>query len=95
MKTINFLLALLFIVTLTIVTSQASEPVPLQNSEQEKEVNYADVRIKNIPISMQCWTFRKFTFLETLQRVNKMGIKYLQAYPGQKLSADLGDDQNI
>ena len=87
MKTINFFMPFLFILMIATVSGYAMEPVNDQNVQQEKSVNYDDVRIKNIPISMQCWTFRKFTFLETLQRVNKMGIKYLQAYPGQKLSA--------
>ena len=51
--------------------------------------NYKDARIKEIPISMQCWTFRKFTFEETLAKVNELGIKYLEAYPGQLLSKSM------
>ncbi|MCK5852472.1 DUF1080 domain-containing protein, partial [bacterium] len=44
--------------------------------------------IKEIPMAMQCWTFRNLTFYETLKKVNKLGIKYLEAFPGQKLSED-------
>ena len=47
--------------------------------------NYGEVRIREFKIAMQCWTFRKFTFLETLKKVEDLGIKYLEAYPGQKL----------
>ncbi len=93
MKTTNFLLALLFIVMLAMVTSHASDSATGVNTHQEQAINYDEVRIKVFPIAMQCWTFRKFTFLETLQKVNKMGLKFLQAYPGQKLSADLGDQK--
>ena len=44
----------------------------------EKNVNYDEVRIKEIPMAMQCWTFRKLSFMETLEKVNKLGIKYLE-----------------
>lgn len=47
--------------------------------------NYSDVRIREFRIAMQCWTFRNFTFLETLKKVEDLGIRYLEAYPGQKL----------
>lgn len=53
--------------------------------------NLADVRIMEIPIAMQCWTFHKFTFMETLQKVQDLGLKYLEAYNGQQLSKDNAD----
>ncbi|MFC1692600.1 family 16 glycoside hydrolase [Candidatus Latescibacterota bacterium] len=60
--------------------------------------DYSDVRIKKIPVAMQCWTFRKFTFFETLDKVNDLGIEYLEAYPGQALGGKMGDakfDHNL
>jgi sugar phosphate isomerase/epimerase len=53
--------------------------------EEVANTNYKDVRIKEIPMAMQCWTFRKLSFMETLEKVNKLGIKYLEAFPGQRL----------
>jgi sugar phosphate isomerase/epimerase len=50
-----------------------------------ERVPYDQVRIKPIPIAMQTWTFREFTFWETLPRVQALGVRYLQAYPGQRL----------
>ena len=48
-----------------------------------------EVKIKDFPIAMQCWTFRKFSFLQTLKKVKNLKIQYLEAYPGQILdSAD-------
>ena len=44
-----------------------------------------DVRIKEFPISVQAWTFRKFTFIETLAKLHELGIQNVEAYPGQKL----------
>jgi sugar phosphate isomerase/epimerase len=49
---------------------------------------YKDVRIKRIPVAMQCWTFRNFTFFETLKKVRELGVKYIQAYPDQALGAE-------
>ncbi len=57
----------------------------------ETKIDYKEVRIREMPLAMQCWTFRKFTFLEALQKVNKMGLKFLQAYPGQPLSPESKD----
>jgi len=56
--------------------------------DEVANTNYEEVRIKEIPMAMQCWTFRKLSFMETLEKVNKLGIKYLEAFPGQKLLPD-------
>ncbi len=40
-------------------------------------------------LGLQAWTFRSLTFTETLKTANRLGIHYLQAYPGQKLGGDL------
>jgi len=71
------------------------------SSELQKRVedtNYQDVRIKPFPIAVQCWTFREFAFFETLDKVKALGIKYVQAYPGQPLGAEFpkaGFDENM
>lgn len=57
------------------------------NFAQEKS-DYKDVKIREFKVAVQCWTFRKFTFMETLKKVEELGVKYLEAYPGQKLGAD-------
>lgn len=60
--------------------------------------DYADVRIEKFPIAVQCWTFRRFTFFETLERTKALGIDYVQAYPGQRVSEETGDlsfDHNL
>ncbi len=46
---------------------------------------YEKVRIKKFPFAVQCWTFRKFSFFEALQRIKDLGISYVQPYPGQVL----------
>ncbi len=69
---------------------------------QAAEENYGEVRIIKFPLAMQCWTYRKYTFYEAIDKTKALGIKYLQAYPGQVLAPDqknvffdhkLNDDQ--
>jgi sugar phosphate isomerase/epimerase len=36
-------------------------------------------------LSLQCWTFNKLTFFETVDKAAELGVKYVEMYPGQKL----------
>jgi sugar phosphate isomerase/epimerase len=38
-----------------------------------------------IKLSLQCWTFNRLTFFETVDKAKGLGIKYLEMFPGQKL----------
>jgi sugar phosphate isomerase/epimerase len=40
-------------------------------------------------LGLQCWTFRSFSFFETLDKAHALGIRHLQAYPGQALGGGL------
>lgn len=40
-------------------------------------------------LGLQAWTFRSLSFADTLQKASDLGIKYLEAYPGQELGAGL------
>jgi sugar phosphate isomerase/epimerase len=51
--------------------------------------DYQGVRIKKFPIAVQSWTFRRLTFFETLDKLKELGIRYVQAYPGQALAPEL------
>ncbi|MCJ7588753.1 MAG: DUF1080 domain-containing protein [Candidatus Aminicenantes bacterium] len=75
----------------------AVQPLPAEIVKAVQGTDYASVRIKEFPIAVQCWTFRAFTFFETLDKVKGLGIKLLQAVPGQALGgpygkAPFGDD---
>jgi len=99
-----FLIATIFSVASLVFASralpQASEKMPL-NPNQEKSARasrYKEVRIKTFPFAVQCWTFRKFSFFETLQKIKELGISYVQPYPGQLLDRSdqkLRFDQNL
>jgi len=62
-----------------------------RNAAQEElpsKIDYSSVRIRKFPIALQCWTYRRYSFMETLDKAKNLGIKYLQAYPGQKFAPD-------
>lgn len=52
---------------------------------------YKNVRIVKIPVAVQCWTFRKYTFLEALDKIKALGVQYVEAYPGQMLGGKYMD----
>jgi sugar phosphate isomerase/epimerase len=40
-------------------------------------------------LGLQAWTFRNLSLTDTLDRAHTLGIRYLQAYPGQELGGGL------
>jgi sugar phosphate isomerase/epimerase len=42
-------------------------------------------------LGCQSYSFNHFTFFESLNKIQSMGLTYVEAYPGQILSTDLGD----
>ena len=40
-------------------------------------------------LGLQAWTFRQLTLLETIDQASALNIRYLQAYPGQKIGGDI------
>lgn len=42
-------------------------------------------------LGVQAWSFNKMTFFEAVDNAKTCGLKYIEAFPGQKVSADMGD----
>src|SRR4051812_28289935 len=40
-------------------------------------------------IGVQLWTFHFVSFVQALDKADSAGIKYLEAFPGQKLGGDM------
>ena len=85
MKKISYLLIVLLSVMILVPNSFAQQKKLADIKKEVAATDYSSVRIKDIPVAMQCWTFRGLTFYETLKKVEKLGIKYLEAFPGQKI----------
>lgn len=88
MKKLKYLIILMIVISIS--NSYAQKKLS-DVKEEVKNTDYKDVRIKEIPMAMQCWTFRNLSFMETLEKVKKLGIKYLEAFPGQKLYKNNSD----
>jgi sugar phosphate isomerase/epimerase len=43
---------------------------------------------ENWRLGVQAWSFNRFTFYEAVDKTASLGLKYIEAYPGQKLSKD-------
>jgi sugar phosphate isomerase/epimerase len=77
-----FTLIIILLVTSININSQTK----LSDVKEEvAEMNYIEITIKPIPIAVQCWTFREFTLFEAIEKVEELGVRYLEAYPGQKV----------
>lgn len=40
-------------------------------------------------LGAQAWSFNKFTFSEALDKINACGLKYVEAFPGQKIGGGI------
>jgi sugar phosphate isomerase/epimerase len=79
----------------TLASAASSAPAALQirhiSPELQKAVaatDYASVRIKPFPFASEAWTFRKFTFVETVRKLKELGVAAVEAFPGQSLAAE-------
>ena len=39
-------------------------------------------------LAIQAWTFNKYSFKEAVEKTKELGLKYIEAYPGQPLGGD-------
>ncbi|MBV9864539.1 MAG: sugar phosphate isomerase/epimerase [Abitibacteriaceae bacterium] len=84
MKLRSLLLTGLTLATLALPTL-ADEPVVKRDDSASEKLG--------MKLSLQCYTYRALTFFETVDKAAKMGIKYLESYPGQKLKP--GADETV
>lgn len=49
------------------------------------------LREENWRLGMQAYTFNRFTFYEAVDKTKMLGLCYIEAYPGQRLSKDKPD----
>jgi len=40
-------------------------------------------------LGIQAWTFKQFTLFEAIEKTHALGLKYIQGYPGQKISTEI------
>ena len=90
MKNLTKLIMTLFVVAAMFLsdckaaeeTSQKSRPAVDSAGSPQADI-YDGWRL-----SLQCWTFNKMTFYEAVDKAASLGLAYVEAYPGQKLSKE-------
>lgn len=87
----SLLITLILILTFTSININSQTKLS-DVKEEVANMNYKDIKISKIPIAVQCWTFREFTLFEAIEKVEELGVSYLEAYPGQKVmeGSDIG-----
>ena len=67
----------------------------LQAQQTPYNPRYEKVRILPMDVSVQCWTFNQFTFEQALDKIDDLGVKYVEAYPGQRLSKERPESETF
>jgi len=62
-----------------------------QDTETILKANIDPMEKYGWKLAVQAWSFNRFTFVEAVKFAKKMGLKYIEAFPGQKLN-ELGDE---
>jgi sugar phosphate isomerase/epimerase len=66
------------------VAALLSLALPAEAAESSKRDDSASEKL-GLKLSLQCWTFNRLSFFETVDRAVELGVKYLEMFPGQKL----------
>jgi len=86
----------LFLIFASILFFTYCNNQPEQKAEEVKTDSTAVVSkpdvTKNWKIGVQMWTFNHFTFVEGLAKVDSAGVKYIEAFPGQKMGEGFGKE---
>ncbi len=82
MKQVILLVTMIFALAVQGVASTGSDDTPLYPSTDA----YDGWRL-----SVQAWTFNKFTFTEAVEKAASAGLRWIEAYPGQKVGGTVGD----
>lgn len=53
------------------------------------KLDYAAMDKLGWKLSIQCWTFNSKTMFEVIDIANSMGVRYIEAIPGQKISKEI------
>ncbi|MGC8668492.1 MAG: sugar phosphate isomerase/epimerase family protein [Chthonomonadales bacterium] len=63
---------------------------------EDGKLNYAAMNKLGWKLSCQAWTFREMTLFETIDTLHRLGIRYIEMFPGQRVSPQnpAGFDQN-
>jgi sugar phosphate isomerase/epimerase len=81
--------ALLLSLCALLLTACATGPAPTATSQPASPPRPPAAPASDIQLGLQHWTFRRFTFVETLDKARALGLRHLQVYKGQNLGGGL------
>lgn len=70
-----------------VVSIATALPCLADDAPKSKRDDSASEKL-GIKLSLQCWTFNRLTFFETVDKAAELGVKYLEIFPGQTLKPD-------
>jgi sugar phosphate isomerase/epimerase len=73
----RFLISATFVLSLSLSAGAAAAPASKRDDSASEKLG--------LKLSLQCWTFNKLTFFETVDKAAELGIRYIEIFPGQKL----------
>jgi sugar phosphate isomerase/epimerase len=80
-----------FLKTAAVMAAGGGVSLPLRAADDAKGAPHADKL--GWRLGCQAWTFNRGTFYEAMDHTAALGLHFLEAYPGQKLSADRPDQK--
>jgi sugar phosphate isomerase/epimerase len=80
MRSVLYSAAIVLAALATSVADCAAQPAP--------RLNYAAMNKLGWKLSCQAWTFRELTLFETIDTLKSLGIRYIEMFPGQRVSKD-------
>jgi sugar phosphate isomerase/epimerase len=76
----SHLLIALATVSLLLAQAPAEEPVTASGSPDAAALGWR--------LGIQAWTLREYTFLEALEKIESLGLHYVEMFPGQRVGGD-------
>ncbi len=81
-------LAALLVLTLAICLSPALAQITTPTTAPATKRDIGPSKKLGWRLGAQCWTFRDRSLFETIDTAKSLGLRYLEMYPGQRLSPD-------
>ena len=70
--------------TASVAVALLATALPARAADAKKRDDSASEKL-GMKLSLQCWTYNRLTFFETVDKAAELGIKYVEMFPGQKL----------
>lgn len=81
----NFLTYLVLLLTVVFFACTGDKKQDADTTDKGAEIDLLAAEVLGWQLGAQAYTFNRFSFEEALDKIKSVGLKYVEAYPGQKL----------